>query len=222
MSFWDFAHLHLFELILTLIAILVILIIFIFVIVYLLNRYSINVTSKWITLKPNTIPLTEYISRNTLVYGQLSLLRELMNADIAAVFSLHNGGKFNNGISVQKWTLTHESCADGIYPFYDIGLKYRDQLISQTDWIANSIVENLYFLDVSKIKENSAWRREFVRNSIDFSVLKLVQSENIQELVVGLFYKSPHQIEIEKFESSKLVEYSDKISSILKTGMQNS
>lgn len=178
-----------------------------------------NLTSKWINVSPEKIPLSEYVSRDALVFGQLSMLREFTNADIAAVFSLHNGGKFNNGISVQKWTLTHDCCTDGAFSFYDKNLKYRDQLISQTDWVANAILEDIYYLEIASMRENSAWRREFVRNSITSCVLKLVQTEDTQELIVGLFYRE-NQFDKNLFDQQKLKEYSDRISSILKTGIK--
>ncbi|TGL05029.1 MULTISPECIES: hypothetical protein [Leptospira] len=220
MTFWDFAHLHFFELFFLLLSITFIFAMIFWFLVFLINKYSLNLTSKWLNLKSEKIPLSEYVSRDTLVFGQLSTLREYSNAEIAAVFSLHNGGKFNNGISVQKWSLTHDCCADGSFPFYDKSLKYRDQLISQTDWVANAIIEDLYFLDISTMREISAWRREFVRNSIVSCVFKLVQTNDAQELIVGLFFRDTI-IDKSTFDSKKLIEYSDRISSILKTGMDN-
>lgn len=220
MTFWDFAHLHLFELIIMIFVLVASIGILVWLLIYLTNKYSLTLTSKWLNVKTDKIPLSEYVSRDTLVFGQLSTLREYADADIAAVFSLHNGGKFNNGISVQKWSLTHDCCADGAFPFYDKGLKYRDQLISQTDWVANAIIEDTYFLEIASMRENSAWRREFVRNSIESCVFKLVQTDDTQELIVGLFYREA-KINKTTFDRKKLIEYSDRISSILKTGMEH-
>ncbi|WP_125172485.1 hypothetical protein [Leptospira levettii] len=190
---------------------------------FILKKYSILVNTKWIQIKQDEqkvpMKLAEYINRDSLVYTELNLLAVYFKADVSCVFSLHNGGKFNNGLSVQKWSLTHDYSATGQLSFYHKILKYKDQLISQSEWIASGIINEEYFFTVDEMEESSAWRREFVRNGIKHGVLKLVETDDNPELIVALFFRSTKaQTELES-NNHILRESSDKISSILKDGV---
>ncbi|TGN08616.1 hypothetical protein [Leptospira bandrabouensis] len=190
----------------------------------LIKSQKLFVSTKWIQVKPEDpkLPLLDYIVRDKLVYGQLHLLREHFSAHVACVISLHNGGKFNNGLSVQKWTLTHDCAADGHITFYNKGLKFKEQLVSQSEWIVECISKDEFFFSVDTMDESSAWRREFVRNAIQHGFLRLVETDDNPELVIGLFFRNEKTESDLRLNKHIIREYSDRISSILKTGAEPS
>lgn len=192
--------------------------------ILLIKSQKLFVSTKWIQVKPEDpkLPLLDYIVRDKLVYGQLHLLREHFSAHVACVISLHNGGKFNNGLSVQKWTLTHDCAADGHITFYNKGLKFKEQLVSQSEWIVECISKDEFFFSVDTMDESSAWRREFVRNAIQHGFLRLVETDDNPELVIGLFFRNEKTESDFKLNKHIIREYSDRISSILKTGAEPS
>ncbi|TGL58631.1 hypothetical protein [Leptospira jelokensis] len=225
MSFWEFVNLHVWVVIfVALPMIFVLLFLTLWGIVLLLKTNRVLVDTKWIQFKPEEnkkLPLLIHVMRDKLVFGQLNLLRDYFSAHVACVISLHNGGKFNNGLSVQKWTLTHDCAADGHITFYNKGLKFKDQLVSQSEWVEEVITKDEFFLSIENMAESSAWRREFVRNAIRHGFLKLVETDENPEIIIGLFFRHEKREDEFTFNRHIIREYSDRISSILKTGTGN-
>lgn len=55
-------------------------------------------------------------TKQTVINDQLVSLRILANADRTRIAQFHNGGRFLDGTSVKRFSITHESCEIGI-PF---------------------------------------------------------------------------------------------------------
>ncbi len=53
-------------------------------------------------------------SKHTRVHELLTELRVKVSADRSSILQFHNGGKFLDGSSVKKFSLTHESCSVGV------------------------------------------------------------------------------------------------------------
>lgn len=225
MSFWQFLDLHIWAVIFVALPMVFFLIfVTLWAIAFTFRRYNILLDTKWFQIKPEEakkLPLLHHVMRDKLVFGQLNLLRDHFSAQVACVISLHNGGKFNNGLSVQKWTLTHDCSADGQITFYNKGLKFKDQLVSQSEWIEEVIAKDEFFFSIDEMAESSAWRREFVRNAIRHGFLKLVETDENPEIIIGLFFRTEKSIEEFGFNKHIIREYADRISSILKTGMES-
>lgn len=229
MTFWDFADRNFFYMIFVGLPIFSIIVaVCIWITIYIFSKYGMILSIKGIELKKEhdkqeekekKIKIHEYAIRDVLVYGELGQLGAYFSADIIAVFQLHNGGHYNNGISVQKFTLSHDFATTGNASFYMKSVKFKDQLISQAkDWIGETIIKGYMFLNVSEMDEESTWRRELVRNGIQYAILKLVESDDVPEFILGVFFRRHFDsIELD-YNNSILREYADKISSILKDG----
>lgn len=51
---------------------------------------------------------------HTLVHENLTELRVLVRASRSLIFQFHNGGKFADGTSIRRFSVTHESCCQGV------------------------------------------------------------------------------------------------------------
>tara|TARA_B100000287_G_C20494486_1_gene726441 strand:- start:11 stop:676 length:666 start_codon:yes stop_codon:yes gene_type:complete len=61
------------------------------------------------------LPTSEkFVSLHTKVHEHLTELRVLGDAGRAQVIQFHNGGKFIDGSSMKRFSLTHESCRSGV------------------------------------------------------------------------------------------------------------
>lgn len=69
------------------------------------NKSSLLKMAKWETTK---------IQSHSRVHENLTELRVVVRAARALIFQYHNGGKFADGTSIKRFSVTHESCASGI------------------------------------------------------------------------------------------------------------
>lgn len=177
--------------------------------------------SKHDTNKNKNNKIVDYALRDVVAYAQLSQLCTYFSADITCVFQLHNGGSYYNGISVQRWTLSHDYAKDNVTSFYEKNLKFKDQLISQAmDWIGETIINKFMFIKVSEMPRTSSWRREFVRNGIDCMLLQSIENDTNSEMVIGVFFRRLLEEEQIEINSSIFSEYCDKLSATLKNVSQ--
>jgi len=64
----------------------------------------------------------QFQQKQNIVNDQLVALRILTNADRSKIGQFHNGGKFLDGSSMKRFSITHESCDIGV-PFEGAGLQ---------------------------------------------------------------------------------------------------
>lgn len=69
----------------------------------------------------NPYPCSQkFRSTHSRIHEFLTEIRVKMGADRASVLQFHNGGKFLDGSSVKKFSLTHESCVVGVSESMDL------------------------------------------------------------------------------------------------------
>jgi len=103
------------------------------------NQYGIDVMGSWVEVgmvlaaigvgvflaipaiksiinkRRTTYPCSQKFRKtHSRIHEFLTEIRVKMHADRASVLQFHNGGKFLDGSSVKKFSLTHESCVVGI------------------------------------------------------------------------------------------------------------
>lgn len=79
------------------------------------------------------------------VHETLTELRLLVRASRAMVFQFHNGGKFADGSSIKRFSVTHESCSSGIQGMLlesqDVLLTRYKEMIDILDSKQNKIIK---------------------------------------------------------------------------------
>jgi hypothetical protein len=84
------------------------------------------------------------ITAHTRVHESLTELRVMVRAGRALIFQYHNGGKFADGTSIKRFSVTHESCSTGIMSMMmesqDVLLTRYMELISLIDEKPNKII----------------------------------------------------------------------------------
>ena len=80
-----------------------------------------------------------------MVYVQeyLEQLREEYDFDRVSICQFHNGGKFFNGRSMKKFTMTYESVAPGIEK---VKRKYQNILVSEFPKMVSALLEKDFFI----------------------------------------------------------------------------
>jgi hypothetical protein len=68
----------------------------------------------FVNYKKEVDKLEDSLNKNTIIEKKLKDLLEAYEADRILVLSFHNGGHYYNGEPMQKFSCTHEVCADGI------------------------------------------------------------------------------------------------------------
>lgn len=78
------------------------------------------------------------------VHETLTELRLLVCASRAVVFQFHNGGKFADGSSIKRFSVTHESCGTGVQGMLlesqDVLLTRYKELVDILDTSSNKII----------------------------------------------------------------------------------
>jgi len=137
------------------------------------------------------------------VHETLTELRLLVRASRALVFQFHNGGKFADGSSIKRFSVTHESCGAGVQSMMlesqDVLLTRYKDLVDILDTKENEIIKvsdlpqssfrygleinNVLFFSVSPLKcEDGLTPMGFVCcHWCDIGDLDAVQAEGISE-----------------------------------------
>ena len=84
---------------------------------------------------------------HTLVHENLTELRVLVRASRSLIFQFHNGGKFADGTSIRRFSVTHESCCQGVSSMMlesqDVLLTRYMELVDLLDKKSNQIISVL-------------------------------------------------------------------------------
>ena len=137
------------------------------------------------------------------VHETLTELRLLVRASRALVFQFHNGGKFADGSSIRRFSVTHESCGTGVQSMLlesqDVLLTRYKEMVDILDARQNEIIRvcdlpqcsfrygleinNVMLFSVSPLKcEDGLTPMGFVCcHWCDDSELKNLQAEEISE-----------------------------------------
>lgn len=105
---------------------------------------------------------------HSVVHETLTELRVTVRASRALIFQFHNGGKFMDGTSIKRFSVTHESCASGvpsmIMESQDVLLTRYMELLSILEERPNSIIS------VSSLPDCSFRSILEINNVVYFSV----------------------------------------------------
>ena len=114
---------------------------------------------------------TAKMQAHTRVHETLTELRMLVRASRAVIFQYHNGGRFADGTSIKRFSVTHESCASGvsgmILESQDVLVTRYMELIDLLDHKPNQIIA------VSSLPEGSLRSILEINNVVYFSLGKL-------------------------------------------------
>ena len=141
------------------------------------------------------------------VHETLTELRILVRCSRALVFQFHNGGKFADGSSIKRFSVTHESCGAGVQSMLlesqDVLLTRYKELVDILDTKQNEIIKvsdlpqcsfrygleinNVLFFSVSPLKcEDGLTPMGFVCcHWCDIGDLDSVRAEGISENSLG-------------------------------------
>lgn len=105
---------------------------------------------------------------HTRVHETLTELRIMVRASRSIIFQYHNGGKFADGTSIKRFSVTHESCAAGtpglILESQDVLITRYMELIDILEDRANQIIS------VSSLPDCSLRSILEINNVVHFSV----------------------------------------------------
>lgn len=134
--------------------------------------------------------------------------------DRAAIYQFHNGGKFLNGVSMKKYSLTHEATGPGID---------KIKSISQ-----NLFLSNHPFL-IKKLSESSIFSYEISDPELESVYSKLEEQGVLQIIIVPIrslnneligsvsFYMIKHTVAVSQAMENELITAAQKISGYLDT-----
>ncbi|NDB82300.1 MAG: hypothetical protein EB127_06110, partial [Alphaproteobacteria bacterium] len=104
-----------------------------------------NISFSWLfrlwKREPTDVRKREAHSR---VHESLTELRVLVRCSRGLIFQFHNGGKFADGTSIKRFSITHESCSNGITSMMlesqDVLLTRYMELVDLLDKKSNHII----------------------------------------------------------------------------------
>lgn len=160
-----------------------------------------------ITAKENIKKEEKIAQTHSRVHEALTELRLLVRASRAIVFQFHNGGKFADGSSIKRFSVTHESCGTGVQGMLlesqDVLLTRYKELVDILDARSNKIIRtsdlpqcsfrygleinNVLCFAVSPLRcEDGLTPMGFICcHWCDFSELDAVHAEGISENSLG-------------------------------------
>lgn len=84
------------------------------------------------------------MEHHTRIHENLTEMRVLVRASRGLIFQFHNGGKFADGTSIKRFSVTHESCSNGVSSMMlesqDVLLTRYMELVDLLDKKSNQIV----------------------------------------------------------------------------------
>jgi len=95
--------------------------------------------------------LMEQIKRDEIVHLAIRDVRRRYNADRVYIWQFHNGGSFYTTSPMQKLSITHERCSDGLERKAE---KNQNHLITSfTSYIKDVMDNNMYFPDIEDMND---------------------------------------------------------------------
>jgi hypothetical protein len=171
---------------------------------------------KNISLKWNTKRESASMQAHSKVHEALTELRVLIRASRSLVFQFHNGGKFSSGTSIKRFSITHESCSQGVLGMLletqDVLLTRYMELVEILDTKPHKIIKvsdladsslrsileinNVVYFSVSPLKcEDLLTPMGFVCcHWCDLSEMDELHAEGITETLIGDVVESSNRI----------------------------
>lgn len=97
------------------------------------------------------------------VHEFIEKLRKEYKFDRVAICQFHNGGKFLNGRSMKKFSMTYETVAPGIEK---IKRRYQNVLVSEFPKLFSAMLDNDFMIITPDMEQYPSMRREMTSNGI--------------------------------------------------------
>jgi hypothetical protein len=135
------------------------------------------VRKRKINLKWNTSKERTFVEKHSRIHEQLTELRVMVRASRCLVFQFHNGGSFADGVSIKRFSVTHESCEAGVTSMI---LESQDVLLTRYIELVQTMKDAPHkILPVSSLAPSS-FRSGLEINSVEyFSVSPLQCSDSL-------------------------------------------
>ena len=142
----------------------------------------------------------------------LDSLIEKWGIDRGAIYQFHNGGKFFNGVSMKKYSLTHESTAPGIARVKESN---QNVFVTEHPHLMKQLSENVIFSTV--ITDPSL---DYIRDRLEEQGIVQIISVPIRSLnniLLGFvqFYMIKNELEVVQEMEDDLIEGAQRISGYL-------
>jgi len=132
----------------------------------------------WTMIKKKKISIISLLKKeknaanaHTQVHETLTELRILIRASRTLVFQFHNGGKFADGSSIKRFSVTHESCGIGVQSML---LESQDVLVTRYKELVDSLEhQENQIIKVSDLPQCSFRYGMEINNVLFFSVSRL-------------------------------------------------
>lgn len=132
----------------------------------------------WTMIKKKKISITSLLKReqksahaHTQVHETLTELRILVRSSRTLVFQFHNGGKFADGSSIKRFSVTHESCGMGVQSML---LESQDVLVTRYKELIDCLEnQENQIIKVSDLPQCSFRYGMEINNVLFFSVSRL-------------------------------------------------
>jgi hypothetical protein len=126
---------------------------------------------KKINIKWKTQKETKEFQVHTKVHELLTEMRVLLRSSRNLIFQFHNGGKFADGSSIKRFSITHESCSNGTPSML---LESQDVLLTRYMELIDILEKrNNEIITVSSLPDSSLRSILEINNVVYFSVSSL-------------------------------------------------
>ena len=142
----------------------------------------------------------------------LDSLIQKWDIDRGAIYQFHNGGKFFNGVSMKKYSLTHESTAPGIAKVKESN---QNVFVTEHPYLMKQLSESVIF---STLIEDPSL--DYIRDRLEEQGIVQIISVPIRSLnntLLGFvqFFMIKNKIEVSQEMEDDLVEGAQRISGYL-------
>ena len=155
---------------------------------------------------------TEDLETMVIVQTFLEELISKWSIDRGVIYQFHNGGKFLNGISMKKYSLTHEATGPGIEKIKGIS---QNLFLSNHPILLKKLTESvIYSMEIDEDILDSARQRLVEQGVVQVITVPI---RNLNNLLIGAlsFYMVKHTVVVTEDMEEDLIAGAQKISGYL-------
>lgn len=134
-----------------------------------------NISLKWCSKKNKM-----FVDKHSHIHEMLTELRLVLRASRCLIFQFHNGGVFSDGSSIKRFSVTHESCGNGVSSMI---LDSQDVLITRyVDLIQNMDHSSDKILSVTNLQPSSFRSGLEINNVCCYSISPLRSVDGVMPI----------------------------------------
>lgn len=150
-----------------------------------------------------------------------STIRKLVNADGSYLAYFHNGGTFNNGISMDKFTVVGEDYNTALKDSYYKKLYYATMINYMSFTYHKLIIENKYAVAFVNNLPDLSFKNDLIKRGVK-SILLFLIKDPITEKPIGFFaLEFVNYVDVSKIEEGDIWKYQNKLSRLLNMTVLN-